>query len=286
VRFFRGRARHIGWLFVVATVAGVASVALLAPIFGEQDLLAAVQSNQGALILGEMLIFAMLTAMAGTAVLLYPILNEHSETLALGYVVARTLEVAMLAIGLLAGFLLLPLSWSVAGQGVDLPSAQVVAESLAAASDWSGYLGAQMIFSISALVLNLAFLRNGLIPRWLAIWGLIGVPLMFASGLLVMFESLAANAVALNLLVVPLAVQEMVMAVWLIVKGFRSVADGPPGERIQDPEATGRKAARLGHEQQRATGRGGDRLAQSSEGSSPGNRSVSRGARQISRSAR
>jgi len=263
VRYFRGPARRIGWLFVVATVAGVASVGLLAPIMGEQDLLAAVQSNQGALILGELLIFVMLTAMAGTAVLLYPILNQHSETLALSYVVARTLEVAMLAIGLLAGLLLLPLSWSVAaGQGVDVASAEVVAESLNAASDWSGYLGAQMIFSISALVLNLAFLRNGLIPRWLALWGLIGVPLMFASGLLVMFESLSDNATTLNLLVVPLAVQEMVMAVWLIGKGFRPVSDyDPPGEHGQTPEPAGRKAAALGHELPRPTGRDGDRLA-------------------------
>ena len=124
MRYFRGPARRIGWLFVVATVAGVASVGLLAPILGEQDQLAAVQSNQGALILGEMLIFVMLTAMAGTAALLYPILNRHSETLAMGYVVARTLEVAMLAIGLLASFLLLPLSWGVAAaQGVELACA-------------------------------------------------------------------------------------------------------------------------------------------------------------------
>ena len=239
MRYFRGPARRIGWLFVVATVAGVASVGLLAPILGEQDQLAAVQSNQGALILGEMLIFVMLTAMAGTAVLLYPILNRHSETLAMGYVVARTLEVAMLAIGLLASFLLLPLSWGVAAaQGVELASAEVVAETLAAASDWSGYLGAQMIFSLSALVLNLAFLRNGLIPRWLALWGLIGVPLMFASGLLVMFESLSDNATTLNLLVVPLAVQEMVMAGWLSVKGFQPVPDyNLPVERVQTPEA-------------------------------------------------
>lgn len=242
MKYFRGPAQRIGWLFVVATVAGVASVGLLVPIMGEQDLLAAVQSSQGALILGEMLIFVMLTAMAGTAVLLFPILNQHSETLALSYVVARTLEVAMLAMGLLAGFLLLPLSWGVAaGQGADVASAEVVAESLKAASDWSGYLGAQMIFSLSALVLNLAFLRNGLIPRWLALWGLIGVPLMFASGLLVMFESLSANATTLNLLVVPLAIQEMVMAVWLIVKGFQPVSDyEPPIERVQTPEAAGR----------------------------------------------
>ena len=97
-----------------------------------------------------------------------------------------------------------------------------------------------MIFSISALVLNWAFLRNGLVPRWLALWGLIGVPLMFASGLLVMFESLNASATMLNLLVVPLAVQEMAMALWLIVKGFSDVAEHDATSEAADQLAVSR----------------------------------------------
>ncbi|MCB0949480.1 MAG: DUF4386 domain-containing protein [Mycobacterium sp.] len=225
MKYLREPAQRIGWLFVLATVAGVLSVLVMSSTLGEEDLLTSVQQNQGSLILGEMLIFVMLTAMVGTAVLLYPILRVHSETLALGYVLARVLEVAMIAIGLVAGLLLVPLSWDFAtAGGADFASASVLAESLKAASDWTGYLGAQMIFSISALVLNWAFYRNGLIPRWLALWGLIGVPLMFASGLLTMFESLNSSASALNLLVLPLAVQEMAMAVWMIVKGFSETA--------------------------------------------------------------
>jgi len=199
---------------------------LMSSTLGDDDLLSAAHSNQGSLIVGEMLIFVMLAAMVGTAVLLAPILRAHSEPLALSYVLARTLEVVVLAVGMIAGLLLVPLSWDyAAADGGDLASARVLAQSLEASSDWTGYLGAQMIFSISALILNLAFLRNGLIPRWLSLWGLIGVPLMFASGLLVMFESLNSSASTLNLLVVPLAVQEMAMALWLIVKGFSHVTE-------------------------------------------------------------
>lgn len=229
MKYFKEPAQRIGWLFVLATVAGVLSVVLMSSTLGDDDLLSAVQANQGSLIIGHMLIFAMLAAMVGTAVLLFPILRKDSETLALSYVLARTLEVTMISIGLVAGLLLVPLSWdfTTAGGG-DMASAQVLAESLKTASDWTGYLGAQMIFSISALVLNWAFYRNGLIPRWLSLWGVIGVPLMFASGLLVMFESLNSNASTLNLLVVPLAVQEMAMALWLIVKGFSDVSEHDP----------------------------------------------------------
>ncbi|MDX2380905.1 MAG: DUF4386 domain-containing protein, partial [Acidimicrobiia bacterium] len=128
-------------------------------------------------------------------------------------------------------------------EGGDAASAAVLAETLKTASYWTGYLGAQMIFSISALLLNWAFLRNGLIPRWLSLWGLIGVPLMFASGLLVMFESLNSNASTLNLLVVPLAVQEMAMALWLIVQGFCDVTTPNPASDAPTTETAAMDAA-------------------------------------------
>ncbi len=235
MNYVKEPARRIGWLFVVATVAGVLSVVVMSPTLGEDDVLAAVHADQGRLLLGEMLIFVMLAAMVGTAVLLAPVLRVHSEQLALGYVVARTLEVAVIAIGMVAGLMLIPLSWDVATiDGGDAASAGVLAESLETVGDWTGYLGAQMIFSISALILNWAFLRSGLIPRWLAVWGLAGVPLMFASGLLVMFESLNSHASALNLLVVPLAVQEMAMAIWMIIRGFADVS--PRHDASESPE--------------------------------------------------
>jgi len=228
MRYFETRAQRIGWLFVAATAAGVASVLVMSSALDDDDLLAAVSSHQGSLLLGELLIFVMLTSMVGTAVLLYPVLRNRSETLALSYALARAFEVVIISVGLVAGLLLLPLSWEHgASSGGDASSAEVVAASLKAAGDWTGYLGAQMVFSVSALVLNLAFYRYQLVPRWLSVWGLVGVPMMFASGMLVMVESLNSGASTLNLLVVPLAVQEMVMAIWLITRGFRDVDQRP-----------------------------------------------------------
>lgn len=236
MRYVEEPAQRIGWLFVLATVAGVLSVVVMGSTLGEEELLAAVRADQGSLLLGEMLVLVMLVAMVGTAVLLWPVLRPLSETLALGYVLARTLEVATITIGLVAGLLLIPLGWS-AGGGPEPVGAELMAEMLRNASDWAGYVGAQMVFSISALVLNWAFLRHGLLPRWLALWGLVGVPLMFLSGLLVMVESLDASASTLNLLVVPLAVQEMAMAAWLIVRGF---------DRRTDRESVSEAAPALG----------------------------------------
>ena len=234
MRYVEKPAQQIGWLFVLATAAGVLSVVVMGSTLGDEDLLAAVEANQGSMLFGELLIFIMLAAMVGTAILLWPILRARSETLALGYVLARTLEVVTLVIGLVGGLLLVPLSWS-AADGAELAGADVLAETLKNASDWTGYLGAQMVFSISALVLNWAFYRYGLVPRWLSVWGLVGVPLMFLSGLLVMFESLNSSASTLNLLVIPLAVQEMAMAAWLIVKGFSGATDSAPDSEVAAP---------------------------------------------------
>lgn len=234
MRYFRDRVQQIGWLFVLATAAGVLSVVVTSSTLGDENLLAAVYDNQGAMLIGQMLIFVMLTAMTGTAVLLAPLLRRHSETLSLGYLLARTLEVTTLAIGLVAGLVLLPLSWTTLEAGTDAATAETLAETLKTANDWTGYLGAQMVFSLSALVLNWALFRYRLVPRWLSVWGLIGVPLMFLSGFLVMIESLNSDAGALNILVVPLAVQEMAMAAWMILKGFSDQTE--PELTVKKPE--------------------------------------------------
>lgn len=241
MQYVKEPARRIGWLFVTATVAGVLSVLVTSSTLGADDLLAAVHADQGRLLLGEMLVLVMLAAMAATAVLLVPVLRAHSEQLALGYLVARTLEVVVIAVGVIAALLLIPLSWGVSeADGGGATGADVLAESLQAAGDWTGYLGAQMIFSVSALILNWAFLRSGLVPRWLALWGVAGVPLMFASGLMMMVEPLNSHASAINLLVVPLAVQEMVMAIWMIVRGFADVPRHRDASQVPEPLAAAR----------------------------------------------
>jgi hypothetical protein len=239
VTYLKQPARSIGWLFVAATVSGVLSVVAMSSTLGDDDLVAAVHADQGRLLIGQMLVFVMLAAMAGTAVLLAPVLRRQSEQLAVAYVVARTLEVTVIGVGMIAGLMLIPLSWDVAAtDGADALSAGVLADSLKAVGDWTGYLGAQMIFSVSALILNWSFLRSGLLPPWLAVWGLVGVPLMFASGLLVMIEPLNSDAASLNLLVVPLAVQEMAMAVWMIVRGFPATPEHGDASVMSEPLAT------------------------------------------------
>jgi len=86
---------------------------------------------------------------------------------------------------------------------------------LLSAGNWAYLLGLGLAFAISALILNFVLYQSKLIPRWLSGWGLVGAALVFANYLL---ESFGINPV--EILFLPIAVQEMVFAVWLIVKGF------------------------------------------------------------------
>jgi len=218
----RKLAKWIGWLFVAATAAGSASVLAMQSTLTSDNILEAVAENQNAILIGSVLWFLMLVAMAGTAALLYVYLKKHSDLWAANYLVARVLEIAVLLVGLVGSILLIPLSWDyIASGAADSASLLALGDTLNRMGEWGGYLGAQMVFSLSALVLNYTFFKYKLLPKWLAVWGLIGVPLMFASGLLPMIESLSEYSGDINLLVIPLAIQEMVMAVWMIAKGFK-----------------------------------------------------------------
>jgi len=86
--------------------------------------------------------------------------------------------------------------------------------------EWTTLIGGQLIFSLTALILNWALYRSRLVPRLLSGWGLVGVPLMFAGGVLGVFGAIADSSTTATVLMLPLAVQEMAFAVWLIIKGF------------------------------------------------------------------
>jgi hypothetical protein len=93
-----------------------------------------------------------------------------------------------------------------------------------AARDWVFLLGSGLVFSLSALILNYLLYQSKLIPRWLSGWGLVGVALGLAAYLNQFFSASASASSGIELGHIPIFLQEMVLAVWLIVKGFNSSA--------------------------------------------------------------
>ena len=157
------------------------------------------------------------------AVVIYPVLKRRSERLALGYVIARTLEAAFYVIDAVLLLTLLTVSRRFADAGAaDSTVYRTLGDLVLAARDWAGNgLLDATAFGLSAVILNAALYRARLVPRWLAVGGLVGAASYMAAGVMVIYglEPLSTAQVVLE---APLGVQEMVLAIWLIVRGFSS----------------------------------------------------------------
>ncbi len=224
-------ARIVGVLFIIGTVSGGLSVAFTSNIFGSADPLTAVADNQANLTLGAIFVLTMAIALVMVPVVLYPIFKQYNEALALGAVVFRGVLEAVTYMGIVICWLLLiTLSWeNTQADAPDFATYQTLGTLIAGAEQWLSILLA-IVFSMGALMIYYLFYQSRLIPRWLSIWGLVGGLLYLVSPFIAMFNpqtmSLSLNS-EVGYLMIPLAIQEMVMAVWLIVKGFSSPAAEP-----------------------------------------------------------
>ena len=216
----RKTARIVGVLFIIATVAYSLGVIFLDPILGGSDYLTKASENENKVILGAFLVLIDSVAVASIGIVIYPILKKHNETLALGYAGARIVESVLFIVNVIFILTLLTLSQEFVKAGAsDASYYQTLGTLLLAAGDWAFLLGFGLAFTLSALILNFVLYQSKLIPRWLSVWGLVGAALIFGYYLL---QPFSINLV--EILFLPIAVQEMVFAVWLIVKGFNPSA--------------------------------------------------------------
>jgi hypothetical protein len=217
-------ARTVGVLYVVGTVAGILSLVSTGPVRNAQDYLTSVPASETRLVVGALLVVMMGLALAMVPVLMFLTLRKYNEALALGYVVFRGGLEAVTYLAIATSWLLLvPLSQVYVQAGVlDASNFQALGVLLLEAKEIGSIL--TIVFCLGALMLSYLLYQTKLVPRWLSGWGLIAIVPYLAAGLLAMFgiiEALSPIYATLNL---PLALQEMVLAVWLIVKGFNSSA--------------------------------------------------------------
>ena len=214
-------ARMTGILFIACTGAAIVSGAFLLPILEAPDYLSQISANATSVMLGALFYFIMAALGAAIVIPMYPILKRYNESMALGAVGFRIIEGAIFMVGVFLVMLLVPLSQGFvnAGSPADSPF-QTLGEMLVA-----GYtidhavVPAVFSFSIGALMYYIIFYQTRLVPRWLSVWGLIGILLGIANGLLDMFGGVPVESISM-LLDLPIFINEMVLAVWLIVKGF------------------------------------------------------------------
>jgi hypothetical protein len=213
----------VGVLFIIGTVAGVLSVVFTGSILYASDYLVKLSANESQIIIGVLLVLIMGFSLAMVPIMLYPIFKKHNEILALGYVVFRgVLEtVTYIAIGI-SMLLLLKLGQEYVRAGTPVASNFQTWGILLLKARELCSLNTIFVFDIGALMFYLLLYQSNLIPRWLSIWGFIAIIAHLATGLLILF-GLQTETSALNTIMnFPIFLQEIIMAVWLIVKGFNS----------------------------------------------------------------
>jgi hypothetical protein len=222
---YRKTAIIVGVLFIIGTVAGVLSVIFTGPILDDPNYLIKVSENQSQLVMAALMVLTMCLTLAMVPCVLFPVLKKHNEILALGYVVFRGALETVACIGTVICWLfLLVLSREYVAAGApDASGFQALGDLLLKGTDPLGAL-AGIVFCLGALMLYYVFYRSKLIPRWISVWGFIAIALNFSTQILILFGLQSSFSTANTVMNLPIALQEMVMAVWLIVRGFNPSA--------------------------------------------------------------
>jgi hypothetical protein len=213
-------ATTVGILFIIATMAGVISVALIGSILDPQGILDNVAADDTNVVLAVLFDLVLAGAVIAIPVVMFPVLKQQSEGVARGYFAARLLEGMVIVLGAIVLLTLVTVSRESADVVDGATEIGSIGAALVAARDWTDLIGTQLVFGVTALILNLSMFRSLLIPRFISIWGLIGAALAIVSTLSIMLLDLDPFSTTSIVLLLPIAVQEMVMAIWFIVKGF------------------------------------------------------------------
>ncbi len=210
-----------GWLFIITFVTSIpAALVLYTPVLDHPNYIVGAGADNR-IALGALLEMILIIANIGTAIVLFPILKRQNEGLALGYVTARVMESVFIAVGILSLLAVVTLRQDVGGAGG--PSSLVnVGRSLVAIHDWTFLLGPGWVVGVgNGLLLGYLMYRSGLVPRGMAMLGLIGGPLIIASGTAVLFDVFEPGSGPQVIATAPEFVWELSLGVYLIVKGFK-----------------------------------------------------------------
>jgi hypothetical protein len=225
-------ARLTGVLFITATVADLLGAAVRPDLSGS-DYLRVVSAQGDRAATGALILLIAAFACAGIAVSMYPILRKANAGLALGAVVFRTMEAVMYVIAVVSMLSLLTLGPQLdSASAAERSSLGVVGGLLLGLREQAALAGV-FAFCLGAFLYYCAFLQSRLIPRWLSVWGIAAIILLTTAGVLALFNDDAVTSYVP--LALPIFLQEMVMAVWLMAKGYDLPAVRPDGLSATKP---------------------------------------------------
>lgn len=217
----------VGVLFIFATVASILGSVSLGSILDAPNYLGSVSAHGNQMLIAVIFFLIAAISAVATSFMLFPILRRHIESLAMGYVVLRTFENVFYVVGTMGLLIILTVSQKYVAGAIDVSYYQSLGILLLALQDWAVLIGTLIFAGLGSMTLNYVLYQSKLIPRWLSLWGFIGAALIVLYGLFGIFGLGIGLTFPYALLAIPIAVQEMVFAVWLIFKGFNTSAIAP-----------------------------------------------------------
>jgi hypothetical protein len=225
----RRTALLVGVLFVITYITSIAAkFSLYPPLLDNADYI--VSDGQDTRVLwGAFAEMILIIANIGTAVALYPVLRRRYRVLALGFVTARVMESVFIAVGILSVLTVVTMRQDFAGTGDAASAALVtVGHAFVTLQEWTFLLGPGFVVGVgNGLLLGYLMYRTGLVPRGMALLGLVGGSLICLSGTAVILGVIEPGGAAQNLASLPEFFWELSFGVYLIVKGFRPSAITP-----------------------------------------------------------
>ena len=211
-------------LYLITFITAIPAFFFYVPVLDDSRYIVGGGGADTSVAFGAFLELLLIIANIGTAVVLYPILKRQNEILILGYVTARVVECAFIAVGILSLLTVVTLRQEAAA-GADAASLITAGESLVALHEWTRLLGPGFFVGIgNGLILGYLMYKSRLVPQPMAVLGLIGGPLIIASGVGVLFGVIEADGVVQGIATIPEFFWELSLGIWPIVSGFNPSA--------------------------------------------------------------
>jgi hypothetical protein len=209
-----------GVLYLITFVTSIAALLLFQPVLDDPQGYIAGAGADNRIYFGALLELILVIANIGTAIVIFPIVKRQNEIMAVSYVAARIMECVFIAVGILAVLAVVTLRHDA---GADAAALGGLAESLAAIKDWTFKLGPGFVVGIgNGLILGYLMYRSGLMPRGLAMLGLIGGPLQSLAGIGVLFDLYDAGGPVQGIATIPEIIWELSLGIYPLVWGFKS----------------------------------------------------------------
>jgi hypothetical protein len=218
----RKTALVVGVLFILTFITSIGAAFAYGPVLTDPHYITGAGADTRVFLGAALELFLIITNI-GCAIVLFPLLKRQNEGLALGYVAARLVECTFILIGILS--LLAIVTLRQGGAGADAGSLVTVDRSFIAVHNWTFLLGPGFVDGIgTGLTLGWLLYRSGLVSRRMALFGVIGGPLLALSGLAVLLGVIPTASTAQHLMTVPEVIWEAFLGLWLTFKGFKPVA--------------------------------------------------------------